>query len=125
MKLDGKITISRITSNVNEDKIQLDIIDTTSSKVVVRVSMSVEDFGYVISGLSRQPCEIRCDDLKYIGKKRETKTVVIPKHEIIYNDATKTVEKYCVDGWEPRIQDVTNPHNSSPSGQRVLFERWV
>ena len=54
----AKITISRATSNVEDDYITMDI---AMDKKHIRVRMSMVDYGNAISGLARQPIDIEFD----------------------------------------------------------------
>lgn len=51
----GKITISRATSNVEDDYMNIEI---KTEKLRIRCKMSMKDYAFAISGLSMQPLDV-------------------------------------------------------------------
>lgn len=147
--LQGKLTISRMTSNFNNPRpIRITLKDDLSSCEVVEINLSLEAFANAITAAGFQPCEFEFNASGVVGKKREHKTeVVFIPNKIGYkkgnNGDRKAVQPYLapyeVDGWKGRASDALNSHNwdreqrSPPKGAKVdsgnwttiVFERWV
>mgnify|MGYP004703519991 CR=1 FL=1 len=64
----AKVTISRASN----DKIYIRIIDSASRVEFAEVAMTVEDFGYAITGLSEQEGELKVRGLELVGKHKIT-----------------------------------------------------
>lgn len=65
-ELKAKVTISR---NSN-DEVYIFIKDVASGSVFAEVCMSVENYGYLVTGLAAQEGELRVRDLEFVGKKK-------------------------------------------------------
>ena len=70
-KYAGKLTISRLTSNVRPDVIRIELRDKTSNEVMFRLETSLAAFGAAITGLSMQPCEFEICQVEHAGLKHE------------------------------------------------------
>jgi len=116
----GKISINRATSNFEPDSIHIRLIDEASDMVVTDIKMSVEAFGFAITGLSMQAClfdVIASPHAEKIGKTR------VMKNEYVYlggnnpiNDHARIIAKAReleLDGWVCNL----NKH------QRIIVEK--
>lgn len=72
----AKITISR----GSDDKVRIRIRDDASRVEFVEVALTMEAYGYVLTGLSEQDAELTVRNLQWVGKKRvnERREVVCP-----------------------------------------------
>ena len=72
----ASVTISRRSDNV----ITISIRDDASFIQFVEATMSVEAFGYAVTGLSSQEADIELNGVQYVGKKRicENRTARCP-----------------------------------------------
>lgn len=68
----GSVTISRWTSNGEPPAgITIEVLDNPSGEIVVRAELSVEDLGFVLTGLACVPCMYITGDHTVLGKRRE------------------------------------------------------
>jgi hypothetical protein len=72
----AKVTISR----ASDDKVRIRIRDEASGIEFAEVSLSIEAYGYVVTGLSEQPADLEVRGLQWVGKKRisEPRRIVCP-----------------------------------------------
>lgn len=117
--IEGKITISRLTSNVEPDTIEIRIKDGNSAKIICEVSMDLESFAYALTGLGHIPCSINLfNSYEKAGKKLITKTVSCFKVNT-YNKEDRrkaVVEDFNVnykDEWELQDDGTTSQQNGS------------
>jgi hypothetical protein len=102
-KLQGKITISR--SSGNDGDYVLITIEDSASRTGIEVSMSIEEYGYAVTGLSMRPCKLEiCGDVNNIGKVRQLMTVEaeMPSDAGYSNQqeiAAKICQEAAPDGW--------------------------
>lgn len=66
-KLSGKLTISRITSNISGDHIEISIIDALSNEKFVVASMSLDTFAAACTGLGHLDVELVVNNLNRVG----------------------------------------------------------
>ena len=64
----AKVTIGR----ASDDRVRIRIRDEASGIEFAEVSLSVEAYGYAITGLSEQPAELEVRGLEWVGKRRIT-----------------------------------------------------
>lgn len=134
MKIKGRISISRITSNTPHGSwVRISLEDANSFIRFVDVDIDFEQFGNAITGQSDQPCDIELRGLDFLGKKHEHKTEFIKwprgaEEGIIELE----VQMYEVDGWKRGRKDFKNYHNyvaeKSDEGYecyKVSFVRYV
>lgn len=69
----AKVSISRDSS----DRVNIRIQDCASRIQFVELSLSVEDYGYLITGLSNQEAEMEVRGLENVGKRSVTEPRVI------------------------------------------------
>lgn len=86
MNIEGKIVISRVTSNRDDDTIKIELHDENTGICFVRGTMSLADFAMAITGLGYMPIQLELNGLEYVGKKLVQMGVdlFVPKG-IIYN----------------------------------------
>ena len=94
----ARVTISRDSS----DHVNIRIVDNASRIQFVEVSLSVEQYGYLITGLSEQECEMQVRGLDKVGKHRvsESRTIFCPIRS--YNKETLVqwlVDNAQEEGW--------------------------
>lgn len=134
MKIKGKISISRITSNTPRGSwVRISLEDENSYTRFLDVDIDFEQFGNVVTGQSDRPCDIELRGLDLLGKKHEHKIEFIK----FFRDAdkeenNKVIDAYEVDGWEARRSDLKNHHNyvaaKSDEDQecyKISFVRYV
>lgn len=135
MKLPGKISINRTTSNREESYVSIEITDERSHIGFCRIKISMTEFGNAITGLSFRPCELDLLGLEKVGKFREY------KEEVIYisspslltslkEKAAEVLAPYEIDGWIGSRDDLINHHrqftkDDGKSYARVGFVRFV
>lgn len=136
----GQVTISRVSSAMGDDYICLRIQDGKSGITFVNVNMSVENFGYAITGLGSIECNLEFNKLDCVGMKRESKEISVPVIEVSTSDKSikaslleemvtvASLAPFEVDGWKARKGDFGNHHRfnrHSGESYRVVFERHV
>lgn len=101
--MDGKITISKTTSNRNKKEIRIAIEDDASSINFVEARMSLENFAEALTGLGFVDIDFTVRGLENIGKTRERKTVEINLGKTDYDGlkelALSEARKIESDGW--------------------------
>jgi hypothetical protein len=94
----AQVTISR----TSQDKVVISIVDDASRLQFVEVSMSVEDFGYAITGLAYRPADLEVRGLQYVGKThiRASRTIECPLNTHDKPTLRKWLEENAQeDGW--------------------------
>ncbi len=108
--VDGRITLSRLRSNIDGPCWELSIQCATSLARIATVTIDNETFSEMVGGLAAQPVKVEVpDDLTVVGKQRQTTSVVITDERLnsssvksfeeIVDDHRATCE---VDGWVMR-----------------------
>lgn len=59
---EGRITISRVSCNMEEDYICIDLKHRNERKTTTKIKMNLEDYALLISGLGRVPCNYKTED---------------------------------------------------------------
>lgn len=132
----GKISISRITSNIEEvDYLTLQLKDESSRVRFLEVRIPFTSFVMALTGMMEEPITFYLYHTEHIGKVRETKeeTVLVPRHTYADREtiARLALEPYEVDGWVGYLPDALNhTHRTverAPEGNRmrVSFHRYV
>ena len=126
MKLAGKLSIARRTSNMEPEYFVIEIEDAASGTEAVSVRVSPADLALAISGRANVPVEVewRVDN---VGKRAETKTEIV-RCKIGATDRAKRAAAavFEVDGWRADLEDLGNGHRATgDGGYRVTFRRWV
>ena len=136
--LKGRMRISRISSNVEDDYINITVTDDISGIQFFSAKISAADYADLIT--NREPeCQYDLRGLENVGKTKESKyeDVFIPDsgHKTVKEVAENAVREYEKDGWKAmRLSDATNHHNFKGFGeidgvkgrmQRILFSRFV
>ncbi len=140
MIVQGKLTISRVSSNKADDCIQIRLAYARASITFAKATVSLVGFASAITGLGFVLCEIEVRGLDLIGKQREHKTeeIFIPGKSYDRKArgaiARKAIEPFEVDGWRGDDDDANNSHRwvrrEPPKGKEgqwtmISFERWV
>jgi hypothetical protein len=124
MMMNGKIDISRYTSNVPPySGVSIRIRDELSGVEFLSITMTVAEFAEAVMGLGHRSMtfELRKQAVAVIGMKREHKVVPIkmppgtytlrpekPEHRKLMAQLLKPYE---VDGWQGCDADFSNGHN--------------
>jgi len=79
-KLEGKISIGRITSNIRtEDYVSITVTDKNSGCEAISATMELKQFAQAITGLGHVDCTFEFNDSGMIGKTRElTRSNIAP-----------------------------------------------
>jgi hypothetical protein len=140
--LEGKLTISKVHSNMEDDYIQIQLEDVNSKVCFVEVKVSLLAFAQTITGMGNVDCQFETRGADKIGLTREIKYEEVSiafdqygdhpgKNDIRIREACKSKE---IDGWTARYSDCTNFRTMvsivtdagiTTKTHRVLFERWV
>ena len=137
--MDGKITISRMgmSSNPDNNTIILEIEDTLSGLNILRLEMSPEEYGMLVSAAGSRDCTITRPPTSYtlenMGKTFEGKTVYLPDFDKYkYRDDELAAETEIVrlladeimGEWSINSMGLTS-HQNDPRGHRVHLKRYV
>lgn len=100
--LKGSITISRVTSGKG-DYISVSIRDEASRNRFVTAKLSLEDYGWLVSGMSEVKCKLETKGLAHVGKVRIRKERTLTIRGIIYDKdeclaAIRLHEKAMIEG---------------------------
>ena len=82
--LEGSITISRVTSGKG-DYISISVRDETSRNRFVTAKLSLEDYGWLVSGMSEVKCKLETKGLAYVGKIRIRKDRTLTLDKTVYD----------------------------------------
>jgi len=144
----GKISMSRVTSNREPEFITIELNDETSGVRVVTVKLSKEELANIITGFGARPCEFEFSDVAaaLIGKNREVTSfpITLPKGwmpnisrdklSVNIDEVPQSVMlQFAVHehhNWLPNLRDLTNHHKMQVDrdGTRVQdvgFHRYV
>jgi len=139
--ISGKISINKcgMSSNPKNSNIMITIQDESSGVCVMRLKLSIEEYGMLISGQSDRDCKISHlineVNIKNIGKNIECKDILIPEfNRLSYLGKLnkkeleiklfKLVQPYLVDGWEINSLGL-NSQQGHVGGHRVSLKRYV
>lgn len=127
----GKITISKVDSNLEDDYISITISDRLSGKQVVKGRMTLEDFAKSITGQGSIDIGLEVfNNYDTLGKKVEVKSVPIP-YKLVFEegydfqeDMKEKAKEFEVDGWvfEPERY---NHHRANGVMYQCSFRRFV
>ena len=109
MKLEGRITLSRVHCSTTPDYVHVEITDNGSRVRIVEACMSLEDAARFLTGQGEVPCTLTTGNLGRVGQLRESTTVAT-------TDET-AIAKLTAEGWQ-RSGDRNY-------GRSVLMERWI
>lgn len=127
----GKISIHRYQSNVPPyGGVHIEVSDRSSGMEFLKVDMTFEEFGNVMSGLGYVDCEFELRNTNLVGCKRESKEekIQLRDKEFIIRDESRQNEllaPYEVDGWVARRSDLENHHKIKNNIVTVVFTRFV
>jgi len=136
--LPGKLTISRTSGGIDDDSIRIELIDESSSCVLVEIRCSPETLGIALTGMGRNPCTFEFFVDCPVGKKREVKheKVFVPNgpHAEKESRIAAALAPHEIDGWLGFAREADNPHRwvnrqeaTKPDGHwyNVGFIRFV
>ncbi len=135
MKLAGEMTLSRVTSNTEDDYITLTVVDRASRSHFFKARLSLEGFARMLTGRGNVEVDLEVFTAK-LGMRREHKTVFLPvPTDYLQGEAWEVfylplLEKIEVDGWSARQEDIDNNNKRKLSKDgmwrvEVVCERWV
>lgn len=133
-KFKAKIRISRISSNNERDLINITVHDENFIEFFDGV-ISVEDYGYLISGFGVD-VDLELRDLNIVNRIKENKKIEIqmPKEygetydsEKRRHIALKAVKPFEIDGWKAELNNISNSHyyKKSDLNPSINFVRYV
>jgi hypothetical protein len=132
-KIKGSMVISR-TNGPKEESIRVEFVDKMSGVRFAEAKLSPEAFVLAVMG-AYTDCNIEVVGLDKVGKRLETKTVVVPFAKTMWGknameEIRNLVKKHEVDGWKVREYDLNewNSHhviNTDPRGYSVSMYRYV
>ena len=130
--LDGHISISSVQSNREPNYISIEIGDRKSHITMIRVKISYEDFGKVVTGRGYTDCKFDLSDTKNVGKICENKVenVDFGDDDKSHDDdfIRQTIARYEVNGWRGVDSDAKNHHRwvgNKTNIRRISFFRFV
>jgi len=130
MILKGNVTISRATSNVENDYIRIVVRDEESGTQFVTVEVSLAEFAQAITGLGAVPCQLDVRGLHNVGKRREVKREVLPalvnaREADALARAEAAIAPLEVDGWRGEAGDYLLLSRRKQGDVTVVFTRFV
>lgn len=78
MKLPGTFGIGRVTSNAEDDYVQIAVRDERSGVTFATLKVTLADFTRALTGLGTTPCELEVRGLENVGKQLELKRELVP-----------------------------------------------
>ncbi len=137
-KLNGEIHVGRIFGHDLAEPVVIEITDSLSGQRIIDVSMTLSQYGDLVSGSGTVDCKMEVYDAKHIGKQIESKEEFVPfnwagwhgKQSELKKAAAKAAKPFLVDGWSSyRESDFVNHHRACDrkgvKGQTVVFWRYV
>ena len=112
--MNGKIIISYVTCNTEDDYVSLRVEDETSRIEFLSVNLSPEQYGMLLSASRHVDCTFDLRGVDRVGMIAENDTVDV---NVANYCTTDEVEIKCikrdveVDGWGIREGDLQNSHN--------------
>ena len=132
-RLPMSVSICRTNSNMEKDYVSIEIKDSLSSSSFLKLKMSMEEFGLMMTGLSCCQAEGEVRNISNIGKKMEHTTLLVtldkdPGFDKRKEVATKAAKEQCPEGWI--LSDTFNSRNSFFEKDdiryaRATIRRWV
>ena len=125
--MNGKITVSRVTSNQEDDYISIRFEDKLSGSTFLQAKMTLEDFAKAVTGHGYMDCtfDLTAD---VVGKLRENKTEIVPlenPYRATKEEKQAALKPFEVDGWTGYLDDLDNGHRYTQSGVSVHFTRFI
>ncbi len=124
------ITISRTSSNMDDDHMSIQIIDRASGVIIFRGTMELEDFVRALTGQAHVDINTQCMPTvamaKKYSKRKEMKTVFL-KFKSYGGDKKELyqlIENYLIDGWTLWDDCLRSQQNTS-RGHKVILCRYV
>jgi hypothetical protein len=130
-KLEGTLNINRYMGDNKE--VVIEIMDKASGCKIIEATLTPEEFGLGILGLSDRKCKIQLHDQVFIGKLRQVKTeTVFFQGRNDKEAAIAAMKIFEIDGWKGREEDLFNQHRRYLVGiehdywkANVTFVRFV
>lgn len=130
--IQGKLTISRVHSNTEDNYIEVRLCDPDAAIEFVTAKLSLADFASALTGLGRVPCELETRGLENVGKKLVTKTLefpMLPDSDSGDKEAAIAAAKLrCPQGWTPDLYFGSQSSFFQRDGEpwaRTTVRRWV
>lgn len=134
MRLPGKISINRTSSNQRDDYMTITVEDADSSTNFCTLEMSLHDFAMALTGMGCVGCDLDVIGIERVGLTMEVKREIVrvPDFRSAPEIIRSAVEQFESDGWEGQDSDALNQHNSAGArnakgdyGYWVTFRRYV
>ena len=127
MELKGKMTLL-----CSKDGVELEIEDDLSHAVILRATISTEQFCAMLGRLACVDIDIQIGELHKVGKKMEMDKLdfEMPKEYPYHNKdaAIKLAKKLCPKGWEPDLYFNSQSSFTSKDNKVIAhttIRRWV
>ena len=134
-QFEGSLCITRPQGGNRDGKISIRIGDANNHCHFLELLIPHAEFAQAITGLSNQRCEVEVRMNAPIGKKLESKEILIPRvNDIPWNERHQRVNEalvpYETEGWRGRTDDMLNHHRWCKDAEghecsRVVFHRYV
>ena len=135
-KIDVKVHIGNRSNQRGEGTVHIEIADVSSGVRIIDVGMSLKEYGELVAGNGFNAGVAECfDSFDLLGKKKETKTVSMPKN-IISNFGYKDKENkdiaigmwcedkgFIVDGWDIWDNGLRSQQNGTD--HKICLYRYV
>lgn len=134
IKSPATIRISRVTSNMDDDYISIEIRDGPSRQTAFRGRMSLRDFALLVTGRGDMPAEAEWFGLDRVGKRLEIRHIEFPiPTNAGYGERRKRIAiseaaRHTPDGWSADTYFGAQDSFFCKNGEdwaRTTIRRWV
>lgn len=132
-QLDGQLTITR----KHGEGIRLIVEDQTSAATILEVTLSLDAFAHVVTGLGQVPCSVRRHLNPFIGLRPQVEHRFVKLDKNIYfmplsaaarqEAITNALAFHEKDGWRADLEafEGTRRWDEATECVAVIFRRWV
>lgn len=133
-KFQGHLGISRPQGGNSEGKICITITDAHNHCSFLVAEIGYAEFAQALTGMGGMPCDVETWPDAPIGKRLETKAILVPRLDVSNwaerkERAREALVPYETDGWRGCDDDMLNSHrwvrNADGDWSRVTFRRYV
>lgn len=130
--LEGKLTISRTSSNRGPGWVSIELVDESSGCNAFEIKISPEHFAEAILGLARVECKYEPTIAPAIlGARHEYRTIAVRlpdgHHKLDANDPAirAILAEHEVDGWRADGHWINNSHQGPREARRMIYRRYI
>lgn len=128
-QVQGKLHISRVTTNIEEDYMEITLQDRASNKGIVTAKLSLSNMMNALTGAYAMPVEMTVfDTYEKVGMEKQVKHERLPfystTNEVFRETMAKEAKEYEVDGWKLAPEDF-NHHRAYAGLYKARFFRYV